>query len=489
MNALNGFELKILDGIQDLFQCGFLDWFMPIITKLGDGGIFWIIIAVLLLLTKKYRKVGAMMGVALLLGLLVGNITLKPLIDRIRPYEMSGVNFELLVEPLSDGSFPSGHTLACFEAATVLLINKRKFGIPAMCIALNVAFSRLYLYVHYPTDVLAGMLLGIGFGVNAVVVVNLLIKVFSKKRQKKREHKEKLNNRKRLLLIVNPVSGKMTAKDALVEVIKELQKKQLVVTVRLTEKRGHAVEFASTAVADGYDSVACFGGDGTLNETICGLMQSNADLPLGYIPAGSTNDFAASMNLSSDPKEASEIIATGDEYPIDIGCFNGDRYFTYVASFGAFTAASYNVPQGVKNVLGHFAYILGGVKEVASIRSYSVTVELDDRTVSGDYIFVSVTNTTSVGGVVKLKEELVDMSDGVFEVALIKKPKSIADLSHIITAITTSNFNNGGIEFYKSSKAKIITEGKLDWTLDGEHAESDGEVVIENMNHAVKFIR
>lgn len=489
MNALNEFELRILDKIQDLFQCGFLDWFMPIITKLGDGGIFWIIIAVLLLITKKYRKVGAMMGVALLLGLLVGNITLKPLIDRIRPYEMAGVEFPLLVDALSDGSFPSGHTLACFEAATVLLINKRKFGIPAMCIAINVAFSRLYLYVHYPTDVLAGMLLGIGFGIVAVFVVNALIKAFSKKHKKRIERKSKLNSRRKLLLIVNPVSGKMTAKEALMDVVTALQKKKLTVTLRLTEKRGHAAEFASTAVADGYDSIACFGGDGTLNETICGLMQSGSELPLGYIPAGSTNDFAASMELSNDPKQAAEIIAMGDEYPIDIGRFNGDRYFTYVASFGAFTAASYNVPQSVKNVLGHFAYILGGVKEVASIRSYSVTVELDDRTVSGDYIFVSVTNTTSVGGIVKLKEELVDMSDGVFEVALIKKPKSIADLTHIVTSITTSNFEHGGIEFYKSTKARIITDQKLDWTLDGEHAASEGEVLIENLNHAIKFIR
>ncbi len=487
MDALNGFELNILDKIQELFQCGFLDWFMPIVTKLGDGGIFWIIIAVLLLLTKKHRKVGAMMGVALLLGLLIGNLTLKPLIDRVRPYDVEG--FAILIDKLHDGSFPSGHTLACFEAATVLLTNKRKFGIPAMCIAINVAFSRLYLYVHYPTDVLAGMLLGIGFGIAAVFIVNSIIKAFSMKKQKRIERKNKINDRRKLLLIVNPVSGKMTAKDSLVDVIVALQKKKLTVTVRLTEKRGHATEFASTAVADGYDCIACFGGDGTLNETICGLMRSDGKLPLGYIPAGSTNDFAASMELSSDPKEASEIIAMGDEYPIDIGRFNGECYFTYVASFGALTAASYNVPQGVKNVLGHFAYILGGVKEVASIRSYSIGVELDDRSVNGDYIFVSVTNSTSVGGIVKLKEELVDMSDGVFEVALIKKPKSVMDLNRIVLAITTSNFENGGIEFYKSRKIKIVTDQKLDWTLDGEHAVSEGEVVIENLNHAISLIR
>lgn len=294
---------------------------------------------------------------------------------------------------------------------------------------------------------------------------------------------------KKILLIVNPVSGKMKAKSTLLEVVNVLQRNGMTVTVKLTERRGHATEFAATAKQEGFDLVACFGGDGTLNETICGLMKGGSSLPLGYIPAGSTNDFASSMKLSSNPQKSAEAVANGEECPIDIGLFNNERYFTYVAGFGAFTATSYNVSQGVKNVLGHFAYVLGGVKEIASIRSFKVTIELDDRTVSGDYIFVSVTNSTSVAGIVKLKDELVDMSDGVFEVALVKKPKSIIDLNKIIAAITSSNFENGSIEFYKSSKVKVIPDCKLDWTLDGEHAESEGEVVIENINRAVKFLR
>ena len=294
---------------------------------------------------------------------------------------------------------------------------------------------------------------------------------------------------RKLLLIVNPVSGKMKAKSALLDVITALQKHDITVTVKLTEHRCHATELAASAKAEGFDAVACFGGDGTLNETICGLMRQNCSLPLGYIPAGSTNDFASSMKLSIIPSKAAEVVAQGQEHPIDVGVFNGSRFFTYVAGFGAFTAASYNVSQGVKNVLGHFAYILGGVKEIASIRSYQVTIELDDRTVSGDYIFVSVTNSTSVAGIVKLKDELVDMSDGVFEIALVKKPKNIIDLNRIIASITSSSFENGSIEFYKSSKIKIITEGKLDWTLDGEHAETEGEVIIENINRAINFLR
>ncbi len=292
------------------------------------------------------------------------------------------------------------------------------------------------------------------------------------------------------LLIVNPVSGKMKAKTTLLDVISALQSDGSEVTVKVTAKRGDAVLFAETAEQEGYERIVSFGGDGTLNETISGMLKDKdqCNLPLGYIPAGSTNDFASSMKLSGSPKTAAENIVKGNAHTLDIGRFNGNRYFTYVAGFGAFTATSYTVSQEFKNVLGHFAYVLGGVKELTSIKSYSLTVELDDRTVSGEYIFVSVTNSTSVAGIVKLRDELVDMSDGVFEIALVKKPRNMVELSKIVSAITTSNFDNGQIEFYKSSKIKFITDAQLDWTLDGEHAESVGEVTIENLKHAINFV-
>lgn len=294
---------------------------------------------------------------------------------------------------------------------------------------------------------------------------------------------------KKLLLIVNPVSGKMKAKTTLLDVIKTLQANGYEVTVKLTEKRGHAVEMAKNAEADGFQEVVCFGGDGTLNETISGFMQADSKLPLGYIPAGSTNDFASSMKLSSVPKIAAKTVAKGDINLIDVGRFNNERYFTYVACFGAFTASSYSVSQDIKNVLGHFAYVLGSIKEIGAIKSYNLTIEMDNITVSGEYIFVSATNSTSVAGIVKLRDELVDMGDGVFEIALVKKPKNLVELNKIVTAITTSNFDNGQIEFYKSSKVNLTYDDKLDWSLDGEHAESNGNVTIENVHHGIKFIR
>ncbi len=180
-DALNNFEIPILNAIQSI-KCGFLDAVLPVITAFADHGIGWIIVAVVLLLFKKTRKTGLMAGVALIIGLLVVNMTMKPLFARIRPYEVNEAIKEfLLVEPLADFSFPSGHTLASFEVATVLMIRDKKFGIPALILAFVIAFSRLYLYVHYPTDVLVGLLLGVLFGVLGVFTVNKGFELYNKK--------------------------------------------------------------------------------------------------------------------------------------------------------------------------------------------------------------------------------------------------------------------------------------------------------------------
>ena len=183
---MNEVELDILLWIRDVFQCGFLDWFMPLITKLGDEGIFWIAVAVVLLFIPKCRKAGAVLGLSLLLGLLIGNLALKPLIERIRPYdlfyELNGEHIKLLIDAETSYSFPSGHSLASFEAATALLINKRKLGIAALVIAVLVALSRIYLFVHYPTDILGGIVLGAINGILATLVVNFVIKLYNNKK-------------------------------------------------------------------------------------------------------------------------------------------------------------------------------------------------------------------------------------------------------------------------------------------------------------------
>ncbi|MBQ7800961.1 MAG: phosphatase PAP2 family protein [Oscillospiraceae bacterium] len=188
LNLLNAlavsFDLPILDWIQAHLQCGLLDILMPIITLFGEDGIFWIACAVLLLILKKHRKTGLAMAFALIMGLVVCNMTLKPLIGRIRPYDFQaqnyGITIKLLVDGLHDYSFPSGHTIASFEAATVLLLNNKKLGIPAMILACLIAFSRLYLYVHYPTDVLVSIVLGIGIAFLANWLAGLCFRKFKK---------------------------------------------------------------------------------------------------------------------------------------------------------------------------------------------------------------------------------------------------------------------------------------------------------------------
>ena len=179
MNFLNQYEIGILDFIQEHLSCGFLNKVMPIITMLGDAGIFWIMIAVIMLFFRQTRKTGLTMGLAMIMGLLIGNATLKPFVARIRPYDVNE-GIQLLIEKLHDFSFPSGHTLASFEAAGVLMIcERRRFGYPALALAIIIAFSRLYLYVHYPTDVLAGAALGLLFAYLSYLIINALFRKFA----------------------------------------------------------------------------------------------------------------------------------------------------------------------------------------------------------------------------------------------------------------------------------------------------------------------
>lgn len=177
---MNRFELGILDGIQNIFGSKFLDAVMPIITMFGDGGIFWIAIAVILLFSKKTRKTGLTMGLSLLFGFLVGNMFLKNVVGRIRPYDLNP-DFPLLIERLHDFSFPSGHTLASVEASVSIFLHNKKFGIPALVLAFLIAFSRLYLYVHYPTDVLASVVLGTGFAILSFIIINKIYEMYNKK--------------------------------------------------------------------------------------------------------------------------------------------------------------------------------------------------------------------------------------------------------------------------------------------------------------------
>ncbi len=292
---------------------------------------------------------------------------------------------------------------------------------------------------------------------------------------------------KKVLLIVNPVAGTRGGKTALFDMLAPFCKKGWEVTVQLTQRKGHARKLAASAGARGYELVCCAGGDGTLNEVLSGIAESGSRIPLGYIPCGTTNDFADTLGIPSEIYRAAGRIALCRPRALDLGKFGEDRYFSYIASFGAFTSASYDTPQELKNSLGHFAYLLAGVADLSKLRPQHIKFTAGGKTREGDYIFGAVSNTTSVGGIVKLPEERVDLSDGLFEVILVKFPRDAIELNNIVSGVMMSNFNQEPFEFFETSSIEFETEDTLAWSLDGEKAESKGKILIEDLPSAAQL--
>lgn len=294
---------------------------------------------------------------------------------------------------------------------------------------------------------------------------------------------------KKATLIVNPVAGKMRVKSSLFEIIQKFSYAGYSVSVNITKERGDAIFISESLKKEECDLVVCCGGDGTLNEVICGIMRSGSGISIGYIPCGSTNDFAQSMKIPTIPLTAADHIIEGVGKPLDVGLFAGKRNFSYIASFGAFTEASYNTPQQLKNALGHFAYIIESVKSLPNIKPYKISVVSNGKTIKGEYIFGAVANTTSIAGVFKLGESEVDTCDGKFEVILAKNPQDANELNELIAAVFTANLKSPMLTYFKSSKVEIRSDGELSWTLDGELEHSFGNVTIENLHGVIDLIR
>lgn len=292
---------------------------------------------------------------------------------------------------------------------------------------------------------------------------------------------------KKLLLLVNPNAGTRQARRFLPEMISVFNRAGWLSSVYITEKRGDAVDF-TRAYAGSADLVVACGGDGTLNEVITGLQLGGHKTPLGYIPCGSTNDFASGLGLPAVPLMACEAIVSGQPRTLDVGFFSPDRYFSYTASFGAFTSVSWSTPQNVKNVLGHAAYILEGIRSLADIRPIHMRITADGQLFEEDYIFGAVCNSTSLGGVLKLEENVVDMNDGRFEALLIPFPADLLALNRILNALRTHHYEDESLQFLRASS--FIFEGSQDttWTLDGEAAEGSARVEIKNIHDAIRLI-
>lgn len=288
---------------------------------------------------------------------------------------------------------------------------------------------------------------------------------------------------KKMLFIMNPYAGQRKANRFLTDILGLFNKSGYEVVTYMTAGTGDAVNIARDR-AQGMDLVVCCGGDGTLNETISGLYHAGLKIPVGYIPAGSTNDFASSLKLSGNIMQAAQDIMDGEPIPYDMGRFGDDRYFTYVASFGAFTKTSYNTPQSVKNALGHTAYLLDGIQELSQIRKAHVRMELDDQSVvEDDFIFGCISNSTSIGGIMTLDPRQVDMSDGLMEVFLVRSPKNFTEIAACIQALQSQQYNNCNmITFCSARKIKVVTQTEMTWTLDGERADAPREFWVENLH-------
>ena len=291
---------------------------------------------------------------------------------------------------------------------------------------------------------------------------------------------------KKLLFIMNPFAGQKRANKFLPEIISLYNRAGYDVTAYMTGASGDAIQ-AARRLALEMDLVVCCGGDGTLNETISGVLTSGADVPIGYIPAGSTNDFASSLKLSTNIMQAAQDILEGTPTAYDVVDFGG-RYFSYVASFGAFTRTSYATPQSIKNALGHTAYLLEGIQEISQIRKEHVRMELDDQIIEDDFLFGAISNSTSVGGILTLDPKQVDLGDGRFEILLVRAPRNLTEITECIQAVQAQKYNCAMITFRSASRVRVYADESMPWTLDGEKEEGRDIVDVRNIHHAIRLV-
>ena len=292
---------------------------------------------------------------------------------------------------------------------------------------------------------------------------------------------------KKMLFVMNPYSGMRRANKYLVEIIDLFNRADYEVMVHMTQGPGDATRVVA-AKAHEMDLIVCCGGDGTFNETISGMLSVGADVPLGYIPAGSTNDFASSLKLSANVMQAAQDILEGQPVAYDVGKF-GHRYFSYVASFGAFTKASYATPQSIKNALGHTAYVLEGINELSQIKKEHVRMEIDGQVVEDDFLFGAISNSTSVGGILTLSPDVVDLADGQMEILLVRAARSLTEIAECIQAVQSQKYNCAMITFRSAKKVRVFADPDMPWTLDGEREDGHAQVDVENVHLAIRLMK
>lgn len=291
---------------------------------------------------------------------------------------------------------------------------------------------------------------------------------------------------KKLFLLMNPRAGKQKANRLLPEILALYHRHGYEVTIHMTTGPGDGANLCQ-AKAPETDLIVAAGGDGTLNEAMTGILRSGVSVPLGYIPCGSTNDFANSLGLPTDILAAAKLTVEGVPVAYDVGKFQ-DRVFSYVASFGAFTKASYATSQSVKNALGHLAYVLAGAKEIFHIPKERVSFQTDAGDFEGEYIFGAVSNSTSVGGILTLSQAVVDMRDGVFELMLVRPPKNAGELVRLVKDLKSCQYDSPMLTFQPVRTLTVKARADMPWSLDGEKHNGAAQITIENLHEAIRLV-
>ncbi len=288
-------------------------------------------------------------------------------------------------------------------------------------------------------------------------------------------------------MVVNPVSGKGLGKRYAFGLVTFFSREGYNVTLRPTfPSRDDNIEFIKNNVKK-YDIIVCCGGDGTLSETITGLIRSKADIPLGYIPLGTTNDFAKTLGIPSSPFEAALAITKEHSKKLDCGLFNG-KPFVYVAATGAFTQASYGASSAEKHFWGSFAYIIKGIESLKVLNPFHLKAKVGDQIIEGDYLYASVSNSTSLGGIFKLDPSKVKLDDGIFELVLIKNPKTLSEKKSLITGLLKESLNSEYVQLIYANDFKIKLKSPQVWSLDGENGGATKEIIIKNIPQRINML-
>lgn len=292
--------------------------------------------------------------------------------------------------------------------------------------------------------------------------------------------------KKKMLFIYNPRAGKSQIRSNLLDMIDIFVKAGYEVTAYPTQAQGDGIRAVTERQIGYYDMIACSGGDGTLDEVVTGMMRCEKRLPIGYVPAGTTNDFAGSLGIPRSMEKAARVIVDGRSFRCDVGGFN-ENIFVYIAAFGLFTDVSYETRQDMKNVLGHMAYVLEGMRKLSKVKSYAMKVTSGDRAIEGDFIFGMITNSLSVGGFKKITGDNVKLDDGVFEVTLIRRPGNPVELNTIMAAMVNRNIDTDLMECFTASELQIESAEEIAWTLDGEFGGRHSRVEIQNYKQALEI--